>query len=314
MMLGSSPRALLDAASWHLRGLVATEAGQRARFRARGLWQPAEIEARRGLARELATELLPELQIDPQTGYLLLPDSALPDLGEVCEIGRAVLSKARTGNGEHLGGKTFFHFRLAPHEQRLALLRVGLDRRLLAMAATYFGVLPVIAEADYLCSLPVSGPFTKSQLWHCDDDSGDVLKIFIYCEDVETRDGPFELVESTASSQARRAVGYRYAGRRYRVADDVMDRHVPRAQQLAIEGPRATAFVVDTVRCFHRGSRIVDAEGHRIVGMICYCPATGIRLPRRLATGRAPLVEFTTHFPDPIQRAALGAPVAPKWI
>ena len=314
MPLGTSPRAWFNAVHWHLRGVFATEANRRLGFSVRGLWQPAEIEARRGLAQVLACEQQRELVIDRERGYHVFPDSSLPDVTEVCDIGRSVLEKTRSEEGQHPGDKKFFQFRLAREEQRLALLRVALDRRLIATVASYLGVLPVITEADYFCSLPVAGPFTKSQLWHCDDDAGDVLKIFIYCDDVTETDGPFELVEAGPSRRARNLVGYRYAGRRYRVSDEVMDACVPKQQQISLLGPRGTAFIVDTVRCFHRGSRIVDSDRYRIAAMICYCPPNGLTLPRRLAHGNAPLASFASSFSDPLERAVLGAPVATRWV
>jgi hypothetical protein len=312
MGLGMSPRAWFGAASWHLRGIFASEANRRVGFRARELFQPAEIEARRGLARVLESELLPELRI--ADGYKLLDQVAMPDLGEVCENGRAILHDASLEVGVANGDKKFSRYRLAKEAQRLALLRVAMDRRLLAMASAKLGVLPVIIEADYFCSFPVAGPFTKSQLWHCDDDAGDVLKIFIYCDDVETADGPFELIEPNASQRARAAVGYRYAGRRYRVSDEAMSRQVPDRDIVSLVGPRGTAFAVDTVHCFHRGSRITKENHARVVGMICYCPPNGTSLPRRLASGKAPLVEFSSHFPGEIESAVLGNAVATKWI
>ena len=199
-------------------------------------------------------------------------------------------------------------------DERTALLRVGLDRRVLAMAASYLGFLPVISEADYFCSFPVEGSFTKSQLWHCDCDAGDVFKLFVYCDDVTVADGPFELVDPNSSRRARQTIGYRYAGRRYRVADDVMDAHVPREQQRSIVGPRGTAFVVDTVRCFHRGSRIIDKTRRRVMATICYCPPSGNTIPRRLAWTKAPLVDFAARFSSELERAALGLPLAKKWV
>jgi hypothetical protein len=314
MRLGTSPRVWLGALSWHVRGLFATEANRRVAFMARELWQPAEIEARRGAARDLAAELLPELRIDPEKGFRMLPASAMPDLAEVCEIGRTIIDDASLDTGEANGNKRFSRFRLAQADQRLALLRVGLDRRLLAMAAAHLGILPVIAEADFYCSFPTDGTFTKSQLWHCDDDAGDVLKVFVYCEDVAEANGPFELVPTRQARQVRDAVGYRYAGRRYRVPDEVMDRHVASDQQVTLLGASGTSFVVDTVRCFHRGSRIVDKDRRRVVGMICYCPPSGRTLPRRLARGKAPLASFASSFPGDLEHAVLGAPIAKKWI
>ena len=314
MALGTSPRAWFDAVSWHVRGLFASEDNRRLGFAARELWQPAEIEARRGLARGLATEVPPELRIDRNAGYLLLPAAAIPDLSIVCAAGREILAASSLETGTSSGNKKFSRFRLAQDDQRHALLQLALDRRMIAMAAAYLGTVPVITEADYYCSFPVNPPFTKSQLWHCDDDARDVLKIFVYCDDVEPADGPFELVAPRLSRPARDAVGYRYAGRRYRVSDEAMARQVPAAEITTILGPAGTAFVVDTVQSFHRGSRILDKDRSRVVGMICYCPPSGRTLPRRLASGRAPMRAFADRFPDELQRAVLGMPVTERWI
>src|SRR5262249_19226311 len=156
--------------SWQVRGIFATEANRRVGFWARALWQPAEIEARRGAARDLATELAPELRIDRGLGYRTLTGSGLPDVTEICAIGTAVADHSN-GGGELPGNKMFFRYRLAKDDQRAALLRFGLDRRVLAMVSAYLGTLPVITEADFFCSFATSGRFTKSQLWHCDDDA-----------------------------------------------------------------------------------------------------------------------------------------------
>lgn len=314
MKLPASPRALYSAVSWHVRGLFASEGLRKITFAARDLWQPAEVETRRGIARELATELLPELTIDRDVGYLRLPASALPSLDEVCQIGQAIVSASTTSDGEIAGNKMFSRFRLAKAEQRLALLRVALDRRVLAMVASYFGILPVITEADFYCSFPVSGPWTKSQLWHCDDDAAHVLKIFVYCEDVAPENGPFELIEPITSRSVRKAVGYRYAGRRYRVPDETMEQFVPAGQETAILGPKGSAFVIDTVQCFHRGSRIRAENRRRVAGMVCFAPPNGQVLPRRLVSGSAPLAAFANELTGDLERAVLGMPVTTKWV
>jgi hypothetical protein len=313
-MLPSSPREWLDAVTWHVRGVFATEGTRRIGFKARELWQPAEIEARKGMGRDLGLELLPDLRVDPAAGHMMLPLGVIPALDEVCAIGRTIIDHATLADGEKTGGKSFFRIRVASYEERVALLKIGLDRRILAMAAAYLGVLPVISEADYFCSFPVAGVFTKSQLWHCDCDSSDVFKLFIYCDDVTADDGPFELIPPEPSRRARDEIGYRYAGRRYRVSDDVMAAHVPADTIRTVTGPRGTAFVVDTVQCFHRGSRITDPERRRVMATICYCPPSCVTIPRRLAASPAPLVEFAETFTSPLERAALGLPVATKWL
>jgi hypothetical protein len=314
MTLPSTARGWFDAMHWHLRGLFATESIRRIGFAARELWQPAEIEARRGVARDLAAGLDPAFRVDRRDGYRMLAPTVLPSIDEVGAIGRSLIRGATLADGEANTGKQFSRVRLATREQRIALLRVALDRRVLAMVADYLGVLPVITEADYFCSFPIAGPFTKSQLWHCDCDAGDVFKLFIYCDDVTADDGPLQLIEATESGRIRDAIGYRYAGSRYRVSDAVMDRHVSSAQIHSVTGSAGTAFVVETTRCFHRGSRIVDSQRRRVMASVCYCPASAMTVPRRLAWAKAPLVDFATDVTGELERAVLGLPLANRWI
>jgi hypothetical protein len=313
-VIPSSTRAWFDAVSWHVRGVFATEANRRFGYRMRDLWQPAEVEARRGLGRDLAVELVPDLRIARESGHRMLSHSAVPPLDEVCAIGRSIIAEARGDGGELAAGKQFSRFRIASDDERAALLRVALDPRMLAMASAYLGTFPVVVEADYYCSFATDGPFTKSQLWHCDDDAGDVIKVFIYCDDVDEADGPFELVMPIASRRIRDQIGYRYAGPRYRVSDAVMERHATADEQVSIRGPAGTAFVVDTSKCFHRGSRITDTRRRRIVATFCYCPPSSSILPRRLAGASTPLSRFAAQFDRPLQRAALGLPLTAKWL
>jgi hypothetical protein len=314
MGLGMSPRAWYAAVSWHVRGLFASEGLRRIGFSARDLWQPAEVEARRGLARDLATEVPSDLVVDPATGHRVLSSTAMPNVDEVCRIGHAIVSESGRDDGESAGQKKFSRFRIAKSDQRRALLAVALDRRLLAMVSSYFGVVPVITEADFYASFAIEGPYAKSQLWHCDDDASAVLKLFVYCDGVTPSDGPFELVRPDESRYVRTSIGYRYAGRRYRVSDEVMQRYVPDERVVSLVGPRGTTFAVDTARCFHRGSRIRDNTRRRIAAMICYAPPNGHMLPRRLVTGKAPLAEFASSFPGKLEQAVLGMPIATKWL
>lgn len=310
-----SPQALYGALSWHVRGVFATERVRELGFAARGLLQPAEVEARRGMARELAAAQPSELHVDRSVGHLRLPASAIPDVDEVCRVGNQIGQGSTTADGSIVGSKDFFRFRVASDDERLPIVRFALDPRILAMVSRHFGVLPVLFEADYFCSFPTpEGPWSKSQLWHCDDDAAEVLKIFVYCHDVGPEDGPFEFIEADTSRRVREAVGYRYAGRRYRVSDETMLSHARPSDVKSVEGPRGTAFVTSTAKCFHRGSRIRSPQRRRIAALIGYVPPSAQVLPARLARGAAPLAKFARHFHGDVERAVLGQPAATKWL
>src|SRR6185503_18039130 len=154
-------RSLVDAVSWQVRGPFAFSPLRDVGFAVREMFQIAEVRARKAIARELQTDLA----IDRDRGYLRLDaNSALHDL---CTIGSSIAS---TSAGTEIGGKEFFRARFATDDERATLLRAALDRRVLGAVARYLGTLPVIFEADYYCSVPHGPPWSKSQLWHCDDD------------------------------------------------------------------------------------------------------------------------------------------------
>jgi hypothetical protein len=310
MNLSTTMRRLYEGLSWNVRGAFASESNRRAGFWARNLFQPAEIAARKRRAQDTSVIAPADCRIPEREGYRQLAAAAMPDVAAVCEAGRKL---ARATIGDVLAspwGKAFHRDRLATDEHLPALLDVALDPRMIAMATTYLGIVPIINNVDYFVSLPSQPPWSKSQLWHCDDDAAEHLKVFIYCDDVTADDGPFEMIDAADSYRVRNAIGYRYAGRRYRVSDAEMDRHVPHDRQLSVTGARGSAVVVDTARCFHRGSRIPEPGHHRMVALLHYCPPNAARLPLRLASGGAPYARLAARYPGELARAVLGQPLS----
>ena len=300
-------RGLVDGLGFKFRGIVASEANMRRRFRLRELWQPAEIAARKRLAGELAAEVDPRLVVDPELGYLQLPREATPDVSTVCEIGRERQRSSERGSTDE---RAFRRNHLARAEDFDALLKFGLDRRLLAMISHYLGVVPVLANVDFLFAFTKQLPFKKSQLWHCDPAADREVKLFVCCDAVTRDDGPLTVVPASHSRRAREALRYRFGGKRYRIADAEMDRVVPGELQIPLVGGAGTVNAVDTISCFHYGSRIVAPDRHRIVAVFVYCPPSSTNLPRRLASGGGPLAHYAANYADPLARAVLGVPVA----
>lgn len=309
MSLQSNMRRLADEVTWQVRGVFASEQNRRLAFRARALFQPAEMRARARAATQLASKLDPSLRIADADGFLQLPAASIPDTSTIAATGREIASNL-VASKSGPGGKSFHRNQLADEVQRRALLSLALDPAIVAMASDYLGVLPVLCDLDYFMSMPSPAPWKKSQLWHCDDDAPRQLKIFLYCDDVGDDNGPFEMIRASDSTEARTSLGYRYAGRRYRVADSEMDAHVPRSKQLSVKGARGSAFVVDTGRCFHKGSRIVLPERRRMVAVALYCTPNGMKLPLRLSTRTpGPYASLATGSMSSVERAVLGFPL-----
>lgn len=295
-------RTLVDAVKWHVRGEFSMPALRSIGFAARGAFQLDEIYARKRMAREQPRG---ELAIDQQCGYTRLAADARFD--ELARIGSAL---AAASAGRSMGGKDFFRARFSTDDEVEILLRAALDRRIVYAVTSYLGTVPVICEADYYCSVPHGPPWSKSQLWHCDDDGDRLVKLFVYCEDVGSDVGPFECIDAQASARARSGLHYRYAGRRYRVNDDAMSARVQRSEHLVFEGPRTSGFLIDTSRCFHRGSRIAARDKRRVAAIVTFLQPNAKRLPLRLRNSDAPLARFAERFTDPLARAMLGVAVA----
>jgi hypothetical protein len=293
-------RKLVDAVSWQVRGPFAVSPIRDIGFAARSAFQLSEVRARRQMARSLTSDLA----IDRARGFVRMPADVRFDA--VSHTGSTL---AGANVGRNIGGKEFFRARFSTDDEVAVLLRAAIDGRIVGAVASYLGTVPVICEADYYCSVPHGPPWSKSQLWHCDDDGARVVKLFVYCEDVVSDNGPFECVDAGSSARTRAAVRYRYAGRRYRVSDDAMTANVALADQLAFEGPSTSSFLIDTSRCFHRGSRITTEHKRRVAAIVTYVEPNARVLPLRLRSG-APLERFVARFSDPVERAVLGVPIA----
>jgi hypothetical protein len=295
---------LASALTWHARGLVETDAVRRVKFGLRALAQPAEIERR----REWARALQPSHPVNRDSGYRVNPVQDL-DVATACELGNELA--ASVDDREQAHQKAFHRNHLLPRDRMRQLLTVALDEQLLQLVASYLGVVPVLADLDYFCSLatPDGTPYSSSQLYHCDDECPTQLKLFIYCDAVTAHDGPLEVVDARQSQMVRDRIGYRYGGRAYRVADATMDAFVSRDEQRAVLGARGTSVLLDTSRCFHRGSRIRESDHRRMVAVVQFAPPNAWHLPLRLARG-APFRHLVTTNMSSLARAVLGEPVA----
>ncbi|MDQ3071185.1 MAG: phytanoyl-CoA dioxygenase family protein [Acidobacteriota bacterium] len=142
-----------------------------------------------------------------------------------------------------------------------AAVRLALDPRVIATAMAYFGEVPYLLSIDIIKSVrTASAPnWKKSQLWHKDHNDSRLLKLFIYLNDVDAGNGPFTFVPARFGAQQR--MPYHPVHKR----DDVVARHLGTGDfQQDVIGPAGTAFLIDTAKLLHRGSRI-ETDRHRLV-------------------------------------------------
>jgi hypothetical protein len=97
--------------------------------------------------------------------------------------------------------------------------------------------------------------YKVSQLWHKDYDDTRVVKLFIYLTDVSSPDdGPFTFFSGPDSDK----FGFSLTSHH---SDRVLDAKIGLKNVRSVIAPKLTAFLVDTSRCLHMGSRV--SEGHR---------------------------------------------------
>lgn len=133
------------------------------------------------------------------------------------------------------------------------LLRFALDPRVVATAATYLGVLPVL-DGIYLWYSPnerLSSDRNSSQLFHIDPTGYRELKMFVHIDDVSADSGPLTIVPAPAS---RRLYPF-FAHDTGSIRDEEVERIVGRDCIVPLTGPKGTVSGADTSTCFHFGSR-----------------------------------------------------------
>src|SRR5688572_15938328 len=157
------------------------------------------------------------------------------------------------------------------------LLQFGLRRDIVAAAARYLGTIPILQYANVVYSSHVAGELSKSQLYHCDSDEAQQVKIFVICETVTQSEGPLTFLTAAQSQLVRDRVQYRY---KYRLTDeDVRAAVGTTPREVALTGPAGTLAFLDTSRCFHYGSRIASADTRRLVVMLQYVTPLAFILP-----------------------------------
>jgi hypothetical protein len=136
------------------------------------------------------------------------------------------------------------------------LARFALQEPVLAALAEYYGELPRLDYVTVTYSGPVEGELRFSQLWHRDHDDTRVVKLFVYFTDVGEEDGPFTFLPASESDK----VGFSRHSHR---PDAAVAARADLGKAVRMTGPRLSAFLVETSRCLHMGSRV--AAGHERV-------------------------------------------------
>jgi hypothetical protein len=174
------------------------------------------------------------------------------------EIFRAIADRA--------GGKGGF-VASAPQEEidrRPALIRWGLDERLLDIVESYISM-----SVDYR-GLTVrrdimGGDQLETRLWHRDYEDRKIVKIIVYLNDVDRGGGGYEFIPRTHLPIWRIGPLADASGR---IDEPTMRRVVPKSAWHTCSGPRGTVAFSDTCSVYHRGTVAHSEDRHAL--FFCY--------------------------------------------
>lgn len=276
----------------------------------RGVVNAPEVQARWRAARHLTPAA--DLKVPRETGFMKLPAFRFPEVAEVVD------AALRIGDGftpppldAGAGKQQLFENLLDQGSLDLdsPYIRLALRDDVLTMVSSYLGVVPVLSLIDVWYSR-WTPTYSNSQLLHCDWADTQQMKLFVFCTDVSEQNGPLTLIDATSSARLRGHLGYRYAGKRYRVPDGAAEELLGPEPATQLTGPSGTTALADTSRCFHQGSRIAEPGLHRIVVMIQYLTPTAFCFPlRRGATtqySHLTAATLSTSALSPLAQMALG--------
>jgi hypothetical protein len=165
--------------------------------------------------------------------------------------------------------------------------RGALDGFILSTVARYLGCATYLEYVDFQHSRPVE-TLTASQLWHLDRMDRRLVNLFVFCRDVAEENGPFSFLDAPDSSAIPDYL-----------TDERIAAYADLTRTIRILGEAGTAFLIDTSRCYHFGSR---CRKPRLAFAVYY--STGFGYQGRESTWHPSTAELEAL--SPLQRAALG--------
>ena len=227
------------------------------------LW--SRIKERRQLAKSLQQNALHEklAQELSEKGYVdvsAVLDASL--LQQLDEVGQAKLALASALPVEKKSAHKNFWTSLLNEDmsdgllhQQSPFLRVAMQPNIVSILSSLYGEIPRLDYVLLTLSEYAGDQYKVSQLWHKDYDDTKVVKLFIYLTDVTSiEDGPFTFFSGPDSDK----VGFSLKSHQN---DRIINAKIGLKKARSMIAPKLTAFLVETSRCLHMGSRVAD--GHK---------------------------------------------------
>lgn len=151
---------------------------------------------------------------------------------------------------------------------------VALQEPMLRIAGGYLESAPYLVDSLLTFSRGTGKELKASQLWHLDYNDTKMLKLFIYLTDVEEdKYGPFMFVDKIKSAALKKPLLSSH------LPDQFVYSQIGQESVIKVKKKKLNAFMVDTSRCYHAGSRLEIGEERLMltslyVDLPCIYPAT----------------------------------------
>lgn len=271
---------------------------QRSRKEWRTTWRwghnlPATIRhVHRGSRRSLPAAAVDAIERLRRNGIVRSDPGSLVPIDLVDEVRAAVdrleqdqaaeIERARAAGAGHADDgtdreKVFLHQPLGdpiPLDVTSPFARVA--EHLAPIADGYFGLETQIRAYAVWHNLASDRPPTDSQLWHRDREDLQILKAFLYLDDVEAGHGPFWFAPGTHALGTRRATARSQRIRGVaRSSDEDVAAVVPSGRWVQATGSAGSVVLADT-RGYHKGGHATTGD-RRLLMVLYTSPTSGVR-------------------------------------
>lgn len=157
-----------------------------------------------------------------------------------------------------------------------AVVRFALDPQVRGIAERYSGLRLHVQDINIWLNVPSPGGPQQSQRWHRDvPEDHDIVKCFVYLDDVPTGAGPLHYIAGSNTQAGRkRRLHAEFDRGGYRLSDDEIASSFADDDLVVAQGPAGTVVFADT-RGVHRGGHAIDRD--RFVLQITYASAASVK-------------------------------------
>lgn len=173
------------------------------------------------------------------------------------------LARECANDASSLGTKTFLYefFGKRPRlDPESVFVRFALQPQILQVVNAYFGMYTRFRECNVWRTFRTAAPARESMLWHRDREDLQILKVFVYLNDVDEGAGPFVYARGTHCKGNRRSEPefFRENGVQ-RSGDQQMAAVVPPEHWTRATGVKGTVIFADT-HGYHKGVHALTGE------------------------------------------------------